>query len=174
MRPLILFIPAFTTLALVSCGEPAPSTLPVISTPSGAKVNLSKVSMVVSNPKITRVSENKYTLNFDYTLNNQAGAHITFPCLHNVTDDLIEINLHDSGQQALVLGKRPLEGLTLTQPRPLRIPSGETTRHFTVPLMPELREKGDPISLRVRLHAPSRYDELRSSIEAPRLQIFWP
>jgi hypothetical protein len=41
-------------------------------------------------------------------------------------------------------------------------------------VLPVFREKGSPISARIRLHAPSRYDELRSSVEAPNLQVIWP
>lgn len=162
------------TIALLSCGNPDPAQAPVINTPAGAKVNLDQVTLQVANAKITRINENKYALDFDYTVTNNAGGNIVFPCLYNNTDSLIEVNLTDQDGKPLHLGRRPLEGLTLTEPRPLRIPIGKTTRHYKVPVMPELREQGDPISVRVRLHAPSRYDELRSSIEAPRLILPWP
>lgn len=162
------------TLVFASCGGPNPAMTPVINTPDGGKVDLSKVSMVVTMAQITKLSDNKYSLSFDYTIDNQAGAIIAFPCLYNETDDLVEVNLSDREGRPLHLGKRPLEGLTLTEPRPLQIPVGKTTRSYKVPVMPELREKGDPVNIRVRLHAPSRYDELRSSVEAPRLQIPWP
>jgi hypothetical protein len=166
---LALLLPGFS-----SCGKTDPSKAPVINTPAGAKVDLSKVSMDVSNARITRGNKNKYVLDFDYTVHNHAGANITFLCLYNEMDDLIEVNLTDKEGNDLVLGKRLLDGLTLTEPRTLRIPIGETTRSYTVPLMPELREKGDPISVRIRLHAPSRYDELRSSVEAPDIHVLWP
>lgn len=162
------------TIALSSCGGPDPSKAPVIDTPSGAKIDLSKVSLQLANAQLTRENENKYSLSFDYTVDNQAGGNIVFPCLYNQTDALIEVNLSDKDGNALVLGKRPLEGLTLTEPRPLRLLIGKTTRSYQVPVMPELREQGELVSIRVRLHAPSRYDELRSSIEAPRVEVLWP
>lgn len=163
-----------SALALVSCGDSPSSHTPVVVTPAGAKVNLTKVSMTVGNVQFIPKGANQYSLSFDYTVDNQSGSHISFLCLHNNTDDLIEVNLSDNDGEPLHLGKRPLEGLTLTEPRPLRLPVGKTTRSFSVPVMPGLREKGDVISVRVRLHAPSRYDELRSSVEAPRIQIPWP
>lgn len=172
--PSVFALVIASTFSLTSCGDPDPSKAPVINTPSGAKVDLSRVSMTVSNIQLTTENENKFTLSFDYTVNNQASGHITFPCLHNKMDELIEVNLTDKDGGSLHLGKRPLEGLTLTEPRPLKIPMGKTTRSYTVPVMPELREQGDPINIRVRLHAPSRYDELRSSVEAPQVQVLWP
>lgn len=162
------------THSLISCSAPDPSAAPVINTPIGAKVDLAQVHMIVNNPQITRINENKYSLSFDYTLINKAGANISFLCLYNTTDSLVQVNLTDKTGQALHLGKRPLEGLTMAQPKPMHIPIGKTTRRYTVPVMPELREKGELIKLRVRIHAPSRYDELRSSVEAPTLEIPWP
>lgn len=161
-------------LALFSCGGPDPAKLPVINTPANAKVDLSKISLVVNNAQITRVNENQYSLSFDYTIRNQAGAHLAFICLYDSTDELIQVGLTDQNGQKPVLGKRPMEGLTLTEPRPLKIPNGSTTRRYQVPVMPEVRDSGDPITLRVRLHAPSRYDELRSTIEAPPVVVPWP
>ncbi|MBT8035990.1 MAG: hypothetical protein KJO21_00470 [Verrucomicrobiae bacterium] len=157
-----------------SCGKQDPSKAPVINTPTGAKVDLSMISLVVSNPRITLGADHTSALEFDYTIHNQAGANIAFPCLYNETDKLIEVNLSDKEGNPVQTGRRPMEDLTLTEPRPLRILIGKTTRSYKVPLMPELRKKGDPINLRVRLHAPSRYDELRSSLEAPRSVILWP
>jgi len=165
---------ALLTIALVSCGGPDPSKAPVVDTPAGAKIDLSKVSLQLANAQLTRLSEHKYSLGFDYTVDNQASGNIVFPCLYNQTDALIEVNLSDKDGNALVLGKRPLEGLTLTEPRPMRILIGKTTRSYQVPVMPEFREQGEPISISVRLHAPSRYDELRSSIAAPRVDVSWP
>ncbi len=173
MTPRLLLL-ALLLPGLLSCGKPDPSTAPVINTPAGAKVDLSKVSLELSNTRITRGNDNTHVLEFDYTVHNQAGAHIAFPCLYNEIDDLIEVNLTDKEGNDLVLGRRPLDGLTLTAPRPLRIPIGETTRSYTVPLMAALRAKGDPVNVRVRLHAPSRYDELRSSAEAATIQVPWP
>lgn len=161
-------------LAFTSCGDSTPAKAPMIITPAGAKVDLSKVTMLVTNAQLTTVAENKFQLSFDYTVDNQAGAIIAFSCLHNQMDNLIEVNLSDKDDTPLHLGKRPLEGLTLTEPRPLKIPIGKTTRSYKVPVLPVFREKGSPINTRIRLHAPSRYDELRSSVEAPSLQVLWP
>lgn len=168
-----LVFPVLLSLALACCG-PDPSKAPEIRTPAGAKIDLSKVSLQISTPQITGNEESGYSLSFDYTVDNQSGAHIVFPCLYNQTDELIEVNLSDRGGLPLLLGKRLLEGLTLTEPRPLRIPIGQTTRNYKVPLLPELREQGELIHIRVRLHAPSRYDELRSSIEAQGHEVPWP
>mgnify|MGYP007122441004 CR=1 FL=1 len=150
------------------------TNVPVIDTPSGGAVDLSKVSMTVSNAHIAKTAENEYALKFDYTVSNVAGADIRFLCLYNNTDDLIQVNLTDQEDQAVILGKRPMEGLTLTQPKPLRIRNGEATRRYKVPIIVGSLKKGDPISVRVRLHAPSRYDELRTSVEAPLLQVLLP
>ena len=169
-----LIISVLLTITLASCGDPDPSKAPVIDTPSGAKIDLSMVSLQVTNAQLTRENENKYSLSFDYTVDNQAGGNIVFPCLYNQTDELIEVNLSDKDGNVLILGRRPLEGLTLTEPRPLRILIGNTTRSYRVPVMPKLMKQGEPVSIRVRLHAPSRYDELRSSIEAPRVEVLWP
>ncbi|BDS05601.1 hypothetical protein NT6N_06410 [Oceaniferula spumae] len=171
---LLAFSPAILALVFSSCGEPDPANLPVINTPANAKVDLSKVTLSISNAKITRINENKYTLNFDYTVTNHSGAHLAFPCLYDSTDDLIEVGLTDNTDQKLVPGKRPMEGLTLTEPRPLKIANGPVTRSYSVPIMPEVRDSGDLITLRVRLHAPSRYDELRSTVAAPLVQVPWP
>lgn len=171
---LLLVLPAIFTLVLSSCGAPDPSTLPVITTPPNGKVDLTKVSLAVTNAKITRVNENKYVLDFDYTVTNHSGSHLAFTCLYDSTEDLIEVGLTDQENQKLIPGNRPMEGLTLTEPRPLKILNGPVTRHYTVPILPEVREAGDLIVLRVRLHAPSRYDELRSTVEAPLVQVPWP
>ena len=162
------------TLGLISCGEQAKDSGAVIVTPSHGKVDLSKVSLKVKQVKITRKNDNQYSLSFKYTLINKAGATISFTSIFSGKDDLIEVNLSDKNGDPLFLGKRPQEGLTLASARPMLIPKGKFTRIYTVPVMPELREKGDPITVRVRFHAPSRYDELRSSIEAPRVQTPWP
>lgn len=170
----LLILPVMITLTFSSCGSPDPAKLPVINTPANAKVDLSKISLTVSNAHITRINENKYSLSFDYTVVNQTGAHLAFVCLYDSTDDLIEVGLTDKNEQKLVLGKRPMEGLTLTEPRPLKILSGSKTRSYKAPILPEVRETGDPVTLRIRLHAPSRYDELRSTIEAPVVIVPWP
>lgn len=169
-----LFLPLAALLGITSCGSPDPSELPVITTPANAKVNLSQISLAVSNAKITQINEHQHSLSFDYTITNTAGAHLSFICIYSNTDELIEAKLTDQEDQKLTLGKRPLEGLTLTEPRPIKILNGSTTRSFKAPLLTQQREMGDPITLHVRLHAPSRYDELRSSIHAPVITIPWP
>lgn len=173
--PLIALITACAVgLGLVSCSETDPGKGPIIETPANGKVDLSKVSMKVTKAKLKRIDANHYQLDFDYTLINKAGATISFQSIFSSKDDIIEVNLSDKNGDRLFLGKRPQEGLTLSQPRAMLIPKGKTTRSYTVPVLPELREKGDPITVRVRFHAPSRFDELRSSVEAPLIQIPWP
>jgi len=175
LRSKLLFCPpTIIALSLCSCGDPDPSKLPVINTPANAKVDLSQISLTISKAKITRTADSKYSLSFDYTITNQAGAHLAFVCLYDNTDELIEINLTDPSDEKIILGKRPMEGLTLTQPRPIKLLNGSTTRHYKAPITPTVREAGDSIKIRVRLHAPSRYDELRSSIEAPTTTVTWP
>ncbi|MGB2265548.1 MAG: hypothetical protein ACPIB0_01770 [Akkermansiaceae bacterium] len=169
-----LWILAFASLVLCSCGTEHAVTAPVIRTPAGAKVDFSMVSFHVEDAIITRISEKECQLKFSYILDNKAGAAIEFPCLYNNTDELIEVNLEHKDKAAPVLGKRPLEGLTLTEPKPLVIPRGKTTRDYQVPVSDGAQLTGDTLQLRVRLHAPSRYDELRSSLEAPRIILHWP
>ena len=164
----------FAAFGLSSCVDSDPSHGPVIETPANAKVDLTKVSMKVTKAKIKRIDENNYQLDFDYTLINKAGATISFISIFASKDDIIEVNLSDRNDDRLHLGNRPQEGLTLAQPRPMLIPKGKSARHYIVPVMPELRMKDDPISVRVRLHAPSRYDELRSTVEAPTVIVKWP
>ena len=171
--PLIPLITA-CTFGLISCSETDPGKGPIIETPANGKVDLSKVSMTITKAKLKCIDENHYQLDFSYTLINKAGATLSFQSIFSSKDDLIEVNLSDQNGDRLFLGKRPQEGLTLAQPRAMLIPKGKTTRSYTVPVMPELREKGDPITVRVRFHAPSRYDELRSSVEAPLILTPWP
>ncbi|GEM_PF-968658 len=172
-NPFIALITA-CALGLVSCSENDPSKDPIIETPANGKVDLSKVSMKITKAKLKRIDENHYQLDFDYTLINKAGATLSFQSIFSSKDDLIEVNLSDKNGDRLFLDKRPQEGLTLTQARAMLIPKGKTSRSYTVPVMPELREKGDPITVRVRFHAPSRYDELRSSVEAQLILTPWP
>lgn len=161
-------------LALASCNDSSSTSGPVIQTPLNAKVDLSKVRIGVKKAKLICIDHNHFQLVFDYTLQNKAGATLSFDSIYSGKDDLIQVNLSDKNGDPLFLGKRPLEGLTLAAPRAILIPIGKSTRAYKVPVMPELRVKGDPITLRVRFHAPSRYDELRSSIEAPLIQVPWP
>ena len=174
-----LMVGLTSALLLSSCGDPDPSKAPVRHTPEGDKVDLSQVSLSLANVQVVFNSSTKpgaamHLLKFDYTVTNSAGVNIAFPCLYNELDDLIEVNLHDKEGNPVNLGKRPLEGLTLAEPRTLNIPVGITTRSYQVPLMPNTFTKDDTIKVRVRLHAPSRYDELRSSLEAPSITIPWP
>ena len=165
MRRHLRFLAIFS-LALASCGGQRTSVT--------AQVDLDMVSIQVANPVIIKKNDSDYFLQFNYTIDNQAGAIIAFLCLYNEIDDLIEINLKDKESNLLMLGKRPLEGLTLTEPRPLKIPIEKTIRSYQVPIMPVSLESGEQLEMRVRLHAPSRYDELRSSIEASKINLSWP
>jgi len=164
------------SIVLIACtpSPPDPSSLPTVITPQGEKINLDQVSLTISHPQILHSSENNYTLEFDYTITNHAQTNIAFLCLYNNTDDLIQVNLTDNQGKPITLNKRLLEGLTLTEPRLLHILVGKTTRHLSIPFSSiKPRKKGEPLSMRVRLHAPSRYDELRSTIEAPIITLLW-
>lgn len=169
-----LFAPFIVVFSLVSCSPSDPSNEPTIVTPDNAQVDLSMVSMKISNAKFTFNKLDVCQLTLDYTLRNQAGATLSFTSIFSGKDELIEVNLSDQLGDPLYLGKRPLEGLTLAEPRPMLIPKGKSTRSYKVPLQQEFRKKGEPITVRVRFHAPSRYDELRSSVEAPLIMIPWP
>ena len=171
----LLLIPfAVALIGLNSCGDPTPANVPTIHTPSDAKVNLANISLAVSNAKITKGGDNKYNLSFDYTITNTTGSHLSFISIYNNSDYLIDVSLSDKEGEVVPLGRDHLNELTLAQPRPLKFRSGETTRPYKTPVKNELRAPGDPITLRVRLHAPSRYDELRSTIEAPMTIVHWP
>ena len=57
--------------------------------------------------------------------------------------DSLKSTLTDKDGNALMLGKRPLEGLTLTEPRPLKFPIGKTTRNYRgARIMPRSLEPG--------------------------------
>jgi len=171
-------LPHLTFLALVStlasCGSFSKKAGPTIITPSNGKVDLSKVSMKITKAKITSKNENEFALTFDYTLINADTGDISFTSIFASKDDLIDIQLSDQQKNPLILGKRPFDGMTLAAPRPMIVPFGKSTRSYTIPIMPELRMKNDPITVRVRFHAPSRYDELRSTVEAPLITATWP
>lgn len=169
-----LWILPLVSLVLGSCADEHTGSEPVRSTPAGAMVDLSMISLRVEDAEIIRHGDGTHELRFKYTVENQAGAIIAFPCLYSNTDELIEVNLEDKDKQPLALGKRPLEGLTLTEPRPMRIPMGQSTRSYEVPVLAPALLKADPVGMRVRMHAPSRYDELRTSIEAHRITLLWP
>lgn len=161
-------------VTFTACTNTDPSKAPDIHTPLGDPVDLSNVSLRVDNARWSRSGGNKLKLSFDYTVENRGSGNIVFPCLYNNTDELIQVNLTDKDGTPLNLGKRLLEGLTLTEPRALRIPIGSVTRAYSVPVVQEFREQGELIDIRVRLHVPSRYDELRSSLEAPIIELAWP
>lgn len=161
-------------LFLASCGGDPRADAPTRNTPTGAKVDLTGVSLVTSEPTIVLAGDGKIQLRFDYTLNNTSGMIIVFPCIYASMDQLIEVNLTDKKGKPILLGRRTLEGLTLAQPRPMRIPAGKTTHSYSVPIAQAGLKKGDPVNIRIRLHTPSRYDELRTSLEAARAQIPWP
>lgn len=161
-------------ILLAGCGGPDPATAPVRKTPHGGKVDLSGVALAANNASIGRDKDGRHILVFDYTLDNTSGSNIEFPCLYSNLDYLIEVNLADKDGEPVALGRRPLDGLTMAQPRPTRIPVGTTTRTYKVPLGQNTLKPGDPVTARVRLHAPSRYDELRTSLEAPTLTLAWP
>ena len=113
-----LFLPLAALLGITSCGSPDPSELPVITTPANAKVNLSQISLAVSNAKITQINEHQHSLSFDYTITNTAGAHLSFICIYSNTDELIETKLTDQEDQKLTL----LSLIHISEPtRPERI-----------------------------------------------------
>lgn len=161
-------------ISLVSCGNPDPNSGPMVETPPHAKVDLSQVQLSISKVTISRTAPHQYQLDFDYTLNNQSGAGIAFQSIFRNKDELIHVQLNDQNGDPLDPGKRPLSGLTLAEPRRMLIPRGKTRSHYSVPLLAELRPQGDPITVQARFHAPSRYDELRSSLQAPPVTTLWP
>ncbi|HCL96845.1 MAG TPA: hypothetical protein DHW77_03700 [Verrucomicrobiales bacterium] len=154
-----------------SCSSDHPNNAPTKKTPTGAKVNLSGVSLTTSKATIHQRANGIYELQFDYTITNSSASNIEFPCLYASIDDLIEVNLSDQDNDPIALGSRPLEGLTLTQPRPRRISVGETTRSYSVPIIDTALEAAELVNIRIRLHVPSRYDELRNSLEARSLAL---
>lgn len=176
MQPLPLkTLPSLLAAALLSsCGEPDPAQLPVKHTPPGGKVDLSRISLTISNAAITRGRDGRLVLGFDYSIHNAGKAHLAFPCIYSNTDDLIDVKLSDKNGEPVLLGKRPMEGLTLTEPRPIKLPVGISTRSLKIPLAAGLQNPGSPVTLHARLDAPSRYDELRSTISAPPVSIAWP
>lgn len=167
--PLIIGSPLLT-----SCGDADPASAPVRKTEDGGKVDLSGVTLTTSNASIGKNDKVQHVLVFDYTLTNTSGFNIEFPCLYSNLDYLIEVNLSDKEGESVPLGRRPLDQLTMTQPRPERILVGTTTRTYKAPIGPNTLKPGDLLSVRIRLHAPSRYDELRTSLEAPTLTLPLP
>ena len=162
------------SLALTSCTKPEPVEAPVYLTPNSAKVNLSQISMTASNVRITKSGQGQHIVHFDYTILNQSDRSLAFNCLYNRTDKLIEVNLSDAEGQPIPLEYNNLDSLTLAKPKPLTIRTGETTSSYKKLISPSPLETGSLINVRIRLHTPSRYDELRSSLEAPLTQVLWP
>ena len=123
---------------------------------------------------IVKISDHKHELRFEYTLENKSGSNIQFPSIHPSMDRLVEVSLTDKDQQAIHLVKNSLAGLTLPQPAARKILAGKTTRSYSVPIIPNTLKPNDPVNVRIRLHVPSHFDELRSSLEAPTLTLAWP
>ena len=132
------------------------------------------MSLSVDKASIVKVDDHKHELRFEYTIENTSGSNIQFPSIHPSMDRLIEVSLTDKDQQAIHLVKNSLDGLTLPQPAPRKILLGKTTRSYSAPLIPSTLKPNDPVNVRIRLHVPSRFDELRSSLEAPTLTLAWP
>ena len=167
---LLLTIP----LLLTSCGDPDPSKAPTRDTPTGAKVDLTDVSLSVEEASIEKTSNTLYELRFEYTINNSSGSNIQLPSVYPNMDHLIEVTVTDKDAQLFTLERNSLEGLTLAQPNPKRILVGKTTRSYKVKIAPNDIQEDDLVSVRIRLHVPSRYDELRSTLEAHTLSLVWP
>lgn len=157
-----------------SCGKRETALPTVKHTPIGARVDLDQVSLEVKNAKIIRQDNNNHLIRFQCRINNQSGSIISFPCLYHRIDELIEVTLTNNENKRLTIGRRPLEGLTLTEPRPLKIALNKTSVAYEASIVEPLINSNEPFEMRVRLHAPSRYDELRSSIEANKNLLLWP
>ena len=169
--PLLVALP----ILLTSCGnDPDPENAPVRDTPPGGKVDLTGISLIITNASIVENKKSKYELRFDYTLVNTSGFNIQFPSIHANINSLVQVNLVDNKGKEVLLARNPLDGLTMTDPRTRRITIGKTTRTYTIPIAPNTLKKDTPINVRVRFHTPSRYDELRTSVEAPIFNLLWP
>ena len=158
---------------LDSESEPAP----VYYTPISAKVDLTGVSMGVTNVQLIQkayTTGDKYFLSFDFHVLNQSEQSIAFACLKNRLHDLIEVNITDAEGKTIPLVRDPLDELTLAQPKPLVIRTGLNNDKYEHIVGNIGTEAGQPVHLRIRLHTPSRYDELRSSLEAPLTTVTWP
>lgn len=169
---------AIGSLALPSCSKPQAKNdeAPIYFTPFNDKVDLSQISMTVSNLTISKKSNTQNSISFDYTINNQSGHSTAFACLYNRSNSLIEVNITDEEGNAIPLAKGVLDNLTLAKPKPMVIKAGETTNTYTKLIASEnsTLETGSIVNVRIRLHTPSRYDELRSSLEAPITPAIWP
>lgn len=158
----------------ISCAKKEPIVAPVYYTPINDKVNLSQVSMTTSNVQITKSNDGKRNINFDYTVTNSGEKSIAFACLYNRLNELIEVNLSDAEGNPVPLVYNPLDELTLAMPKPLIIRTGETKRSYSKPIAPAELEIGSTVNVRIRLHTPSKYDELRSSLEPTPVQVLFP
>ena len=172
--PLTLSISLGAAILLTSCGDPNPQKAPIKETPTGAKVDLTGVSLIVDEASIVKTGTATHELRFEYTIENTSGSNIQFPSVYPNMDHLIEVTLTDANNEVLPIVKNSMAGLTLAQPNPRRILVGKSTRTYTAHLIPNSLKPNDPVNVRVRLHVPSRYDELRSSLEAPTVQLTWP
>lgn len=173
MRRHLCYLAAYLLLC-ASCGNRQTDPPPIKHTPLGARVDLEHVSLEVRGETIIARDNAPHLLRFQFTIHNESGAIISFPCLYHRIDELIEVNLTNRENKYLTFGKPPLAGLTLTEPQSLKIALNKTTLTFEAPIIAPLPNSSEPIEMRVRLHTPSRYDELRSSIEAPTRVILWP
>ena len=172
----ILFL-AFGLLAtaclLNSCTQEAPEPAPIFYTPFHGKVDLANVTMGTTDAKITRKG-NKYTISFDFHILNKSGKSIAFACLQNHLRQLIEVNVYDAEGTAIPLVRDPLDDLTRSRPKSMLIPAGLYNGSYQHLITHIGTEDGAPVTIRARLHTPSRYDELRTTLEAPLVQTLWP
>lgn len=164
----------FMCIHLSSCSKPEPVEAPVFYTPINAKVNLEPVSLQITNAQLTQTANENYQLKFDHTVTNHSDTSIGFACLYNRMNELIEVNLTDAEGNDIPFVRTAYDNITLAQPKPFIIKVGEATNTYTKDVSPANLEAGAPVNIRIRLHAPSRYDELRSSVEAAPLQLPWP
>ncbi len=171
-RTTALLIACLLTLSCTAPQQPE-QVAPIYYTPFNDKVDLSHVSMTATNLQLGKNQQGHRQVSFDYTVLNQSGTSIAFACLYNRANNLIEVNLYDAEGNAVPLARNPLDNLTLAKPKPLIIKAGETIHHYSKVIAPSSLEAGTPITIRIRLHTPSRYDELRSSLEAPLIHSVW-
>ncbi len=164
-------------LFMASCGEPSDPNSPIKIIPESDKIPLSGVSLTIKKAKLERKNDHLLTLSFRYTITNKSGYAISFPSIYPGKDHLIDVSLYDKNGDPINLGRRPLDDLTLASPRTMIISRGKFSRDYQLPIPYDIYstlKKGDKVTLRVRFHAPSRYDELRSTIEAPLTTLTWP
>lgn len=173
MRRYLCYLSIYLFLG-ASCTNRTTVSPPVKYTPIGARVDLHQVSLEVADAKIIKQDDKKHLVQFRCTINNQSGAVISFPCLYHRIDELIEVSITDEYYKPLTVARGPLERLTLAEPQPLNIAIHKTVLSYEASIINSSPEPNSRVEMRVRLHAPSRYDELRSSIEAPKKWLLWP